>query len=185
MVFPIPSLAWAQFDKADSPIYSYTNREGTEVFTNDPEQIPAEYRSSSKKITLPSTMLIPPPSPLNKEASAFQRAGNWFKGLSPLNRVMVVGILPLAVLSGWAFMFFRKHTDSPSMKLFFKLGMVVLVMSTLYLFYFLYMKNQAEKLFGPVPAGTDIKAIPRMMIEPIQKKEEDRFRKIEEIANER
>ena len=184
-VLLIPSYALAKDITTDSPIYRYTDGDGIEVFTDDPKQIPVEYRSSSKKVTLPPEMLMPsPPSP-GKVSSRYQRVKNWFTKMSPTSRLMIVGVLPLVVLSLWALAFFRKRTESPSLKLFFKLGMIALVIFSLYFFYFLYLRSQVEKLMGPIPAGTDIRSFPQKMLEPMQRQEENRLKRIEDIANEK
>ena len=172
---------------SEKPIYQYTNTAGSLVFTDDLSGIPEQYRSSVRIIEPSPALKLPDPPkpPALNTPSWLERAQNGFSQL-PFNlRLTAAGIIPLAMLTLWALWFFRKRAESPSVKLLLRLGMLAIVILTAYLCYFLVIRTQAEKWMGPLPSVSDLKKAPQKLLEPLKKQQEERFKRLEDIADQK
>jgi len=171
----------------DKPFYRYLDRNGLEVFTDDPSNIPVEYQSSAKVVELPPAIKMPEPPPLPKpEPPSFPtRVGEWIQSQPPAYRLILVGVIPVLVLSLWALNFFRTRSDSAFVKLLLRMGMLAIMILSAYLCYFILMRVQAVKLIGSVPGGTGIISSPKQRAEELKKDEADRLKTIEDVANQK
>lgn len=165
--------------------YRYTHEDGTVVFTDDSEKIPDKYRKTAQQVDLPPLVTIPTPKPLPtpKSPSRVSRVKIWYGNLSPLSKVAVAGILPVIVISLWTFYFLGGKTNNPSVKLILKITMGLVVAGSVYLLYFIFMKAYTEKLTRGLPIQIDTDASPTEMLAPIKQEEENRLKRIEEIAD--
>ncbi len=182
------SAASAASPKAsDRPIYRYVDRNGTPVFTDDLSRIPAEYRPSAKIVDLPPAIKMPEPLPLPKPQppSFSSRLQAWFQSQPSEYRLIVVGIIPILVLSLWVLSFLRKRFDSPFIKLSLRMGMMAILVLSAYLCYFILIRTQAGRLIGAVPGGSDIISSPKQKAEDLKKDEADRLKLIEGIADQK
>jgi hypothetical protein len=172
---------------SDRPIYQYVGRNGVVVFTDDLSRIPAEYRSAAKVVKLPPVIKIPEPLPQPKaESPSFStRMREWFQNLSPEYRFVIVKILPILILSLWGLNFLRKRTDSVFMKLLLRLGIWAIVILSVYLCYFIFIRVEAAKLIGTIRGGSDLISLPKQKAEELKKNEADRLKSIEGIANQK
>ncbi|MBI3995882.1 MAG: hypothetical protein HY349_07895, partial [Nitrospirae bacterium] len=172
---------------SDRPIYRYVDPNGTEVFTDDLSRVPAERRSSATIVALPPAVKMPEPPPAPKpEPSSFStRAREWFNGQPPAYRLILIGVLPVMVLSLWALSFFRRRSESLFAKLILRFGMVAILVLSAYLCYFIFIRGQAGKLIGAVPGGSDFISSPKQRAEDLKKDEADRLKTIEDIANQK
>jgi hypothetical protein len=160
---------------------------GTPVFTDDPSRIPAEYRSSAQVVELPPAIRMPePPPPPKPEPPSFSdRMRAWVQSLSPEYRLIVVGIVPILIVSLWVLNFLRKRSESAIAKLSLRMGMMAILFLSVYLCYFIFMRAQAAKLIGSVPGGNEIISSPKQKAEDLKKDEADRLNAIEDIANQK
>jgi hypothetical protein len=172
---------------SDRPIYRYVGPNGTPVFTDDPSRIPAEYRSSAKVVELPPAIKMPEPAPLPKPppTSFSARIRAWIQSQPPEYRLIMVGMIPVLVLSLWVLSFLRKRSDSAFVKLSLRMGMMAILFLSAYLCYFIFMRAQAAKLIGSVSGGNEIIASPKQKAEDLKKDEADRLNTIEDIANQK
>ncbi|HEY5595200.1 MAG TPA: hypothetical protein VIL61_08625 [Nitrospiria bacterium] len=172
---------------ADRPIYGYMDRDGTHVFTDDLSRIPAEYRTSAKVVDLPPAIKIPEPSPPPKPAppSFPSRLRSWFQSQPSEYRLILAGIIPIMILSLWALQFFRRRSESAFAKMSLRLGMLAVLIASVYLCYFIFMRVQAGRLIGAVPGGSDFISSPKQRAEELKKDEADRLKTIEDIANQK
>jgi hypothetical protein len=172
---------------SDRPIYRYVGPNGTPVFTDDPSRIPAEYRSSAQVVELPPAIRMPePPPPPKPEPPSFSdRMRAWVQSLSPEYRLIVVGIVPILIVSLWVLNFLRKRSESAIAKLSLRMGMMAILFLSVYLCYFIFMRAQAAKLIGSVPGGNEIISSPKQKAEDLKKDEADRLNAIEDIADQK
>ena len=171
-------------EKPDSPVYRYIDRDGILNFTDDPGRIPPEYQSSAEIVELPPAIKMPEsvPVPPPEKPSFLTRTRTWFAGWPGEYLLVGGGILPLAALSVWVLLFFRKRVDSPFMKVLLRIGMVAIIMASLYLCYFLIMRAQATKWIGPIPEGSDLRSLPKRLIESLEQQESERLKRIDEVT---
>lgn len=171
----------------DKPFYRYVDRNGLEVFTDDPSRIPTEYRSSAKVVELSPAIKMPEPLPPPKpEPPSFSaRMGEWLQSQPSEYRLIVIGIIPVLVLSLWFLSFLRKRSDSVFVKLSLRMGMLAILVLSAYLCYFIFMRTQVAKLIGSVPGGNEILSSPKQKAEDLKKDEANRLKTIEDIANQK
>jgi hypothetical protein len=125
----------------------------------------------------------PPPKP---EPPSFSiRMRTWFQAQPPEYRLIIIGILPVLVLSLWVFSFFRRRTESMFVKVSLRVGIMAILILSAYLIYFIFIRVQAAKLIGSVPGGNEIISSPRQKAEDLKKDEADRLKTIEDIANQK
>jgi len=172
---------------ADRPIYRYVDRNGVEVFTDDPSRIPAKYRSSAKVVELPPAVKMPEaPSPSKPVSPSFAtRLRKWVERQPAAYQVIILGVLPIAILSLWVLNFLKKLTDLAMVKLALRLGMLAIVISTAYLCYYIYLRVQAEQWTGPVSMETQPVSSSRQKAEELKKDEADRLKTLEDTANQK
>lgn len=170
---------------SDRPFYRYVDRNGVEVFTDDLSRVPAEYRSSAKIVVLPPAVKMPAPgAPSHPAPTSFMtRLRKWVEGQPAAYRVMIVGVLPMALLSVWVLYFLRKHTDVPFVKFLLRLGMLAIVVSTAYLCYFIYLRVQAGQVHAVISVGTEGISSPQEKAKELKKDEADRLKRIEETVD--
>ncbi len=138
---------FAEDDFNEKPeFYRYTHKDGTVVFTDDPEKIPMEYRKSSTPVSLPPLLTIPAHKspPTAKGPSPIKQFKSWYGGLSPLSQLAIGGVFPVVMISLWAFYFLGAKTQNPAAKLILKLSMGLVIVGSVYLLYFIFMKTRAE-----------------------------------------
>ncbi|HTN43058.1 MAG TPA: hypothetical protein VMN77_04595 [Nitrospiria bacterium] len=171
----------------DRPFYRYVDRNGVEVFTDDLSRIPAKYRSSAKVVELPPAVRMPASSPptITVRPSFTTRLRKWVESQPAAYRVMILAILPTALLSLWVLKFLQKLTDVAFVKIFLRLGMLAIVISTAYLCYFIYLRVQAERLGGTISVETETVSSPRQRAEDLKKDETDRLKVIEDTVNQK
>jgi hypothetical protein len=109
----------------------------------------------------------------------------WVQSLSPEYRLIVVGIVPILIVSLWVLNFLRKRSESAIAKLSLRMGMMAILFLSVYLCYFIFMRAQAAKLIGSVPGGNEIISSPKQKAEDLKKDEADRLNAIEDIANQK
>lgn len=170
---------------SDRPIYQYLDRNGTWVFTDDLSHVPAEYRSSAKLVELPPALKIPEPAPPPKPKTFSLWTPTGINGWPAEYKLVLGGILPMAILVLWALHFFRKRSESLATKILLRLGMMGLVIITLYLCYFLFLRAQAGRLIGAMPGVSDLPSVTQQQVETLQKQQEDRLKAIEDIADQK
>ncbi|MBI3810593.1 MAG: hypothetical protein HY283_00065 [Nitrospirae bacterium] len=180
--------AATDFGKAsDRPIYRYAGPNGTPVFTDDPSRIPAEYRSSTQVVELPPLIKMPepPPPPKPDPLSFATRLREWIQSQPPEYRLIIIGVLPVLILSLGVLSFLRKRVESAFLKTSLRLGMLAIVVLSAYLCYFIFMRAQAAKLMGSIPGGNEIISSPKQKAEDLKKGEAGRLKTIENIANQK
>jgi hypothetical protein len=189
-VFAIVETAAAADPSAkppEHPIYRYVDPNGTPVFTDDLSRVPPQFRSSAKVVELPPLIKLPEPSPPPKpEPPSFSiRMRAWFQAQPWEYRLIIVGVLPVLVLSLSVLSFLRGRTENAFIKTSLRLGMLAILFLTVYLSYFILVRVQATKLIGSVPGGNEIISSPKQKAEGLKKDEADRLKKLEDIANQK
>lgn len=179
------SPALSAEDDSGKEIYRYIHEDGSIVFTDDPLNIPEKYRKDAVPVALSPLMTIPvqKATPQPKGPSGLTRLKSWFGNLSPWTRIAVGGALPMIGLSLWALYFLGRRTSNPSAKFLLKFMIGLIVAASAYLFYFSLMKSQTERMTRGLPIQIDTSAPLSEMLAPIQQEEENRLRRIEEIAD--
>ena len=174
--------------KEDAPIYRYLDKNGTEVFTDDLSTVPPLYRNSARKVVLPPEITEPSrpaakPSPASNEPSGtlVSSYSSW-----PWEYQLAVGgVLPVAFVSLWAMYSFRRRTENPFLKILLKMGIIVIVLATTYLCYFLVLRGQFQKFQNSLPSGTKAINSPRDLTDSINSSEQNRLKKLEDLADEK
>jgi len=168
------------------PIYRYVDRNGVEVFTDDLSRVPAEYRSSAKAVELPPEIKMPEPLSASQPAASFSaRVREWVGRQPPGYRLILVGVLPVLVVSLWGLSFLRKRSESAFVKISLRLGMMAIVILSAYLCYFIFIRVQAESLNGDVSEGSESISSTRQKAEELKKEEAGRLKAIEDITNQK
>jgi hypothetical protein len=189
LIFAFVETAAAEDSSAqpsDPPIYRYVDPNGTPVFTDDLSRVPAEFRSSAKVVELPPLIKMPAPPPIQPAPPSFSiRMRTWFQAQPLEYRLIIVGVLPVLVLSLWVLSFLRGRTESVFVKMSLRLGMLAILFLSAYLAYFIFMRAQAAKWIGSVPGGNEIISSPKQKAEDLKKDEADRLKTIEDIANQK
>ncbi|HSG06438.1 MAG TPA: DUF4124 domain-containing protein, partial [Nitrospiria bacterium] len=177
--------AYAEGEDPKQEIYRYTHEDGSIVFTDDPLKIPEKYRERAVPVELSPLMTIPAPTPVPdpKAPSRLNRFKGWYGALNPWTKITVGGVLPILGLSLWGVYYLSGRTSNPSARLILKLMMALIVATSAYLLYFFLMKTQMEQMTRDLPIKIDTSAPPSQMLEPVKKEEENRLRRIEEIAD--
>jgi Domain of unknown function (DUF4124) len=171
----------------DPPIYRYVDRQGRTVFTNDLSRIPAEFRPSATIVELPPAVTLPAPKPppQPKPPSFSTRVREWIQSQPPAYRLILVGVVPVLILSLWVMHFLRKRSDSAGVKFSLRMGMLVMLFLSAYLCYVIFIRAQASRLIGSVPGGNEIISSPKEKAKALKKDEADRLKSIENIANQK
>jgi hypothetical protein len=150
----------AQGSDPDRPIYQYTDQHGGVAFTDDPSHIPVQARSTAKTVKLPPLIKIPDPAPQPQPQpdppSLFSRIQSWFDRLTTGSRLILAGILPIAILLLAGLSFLRRRTDSTIIRIALRLGMAAIVLLSVSVSYVVVMHAQAATLTGSVLHGDDL-----------------------------
>ena len=171
---------------SDRPIYRYADPNGTLFFTDDLSKIPPEQRSAAKRVELPPAIKIPEPTPPQTEKPSWPaRTQAWYEGLPAEYQWALGGILPLTIMTVWVLSFLRKRSEPRVVKVLLRIAMMGVVVGSTYLCYFLIMRAQAAKLTGMIPTGSGLQTTPQQILEPLKKQESDRFKRLEDIADQK
>ena len=182
----MPAGLWVEA-KEDAAIYRYTDKNGMEVFTDDLSNVPPRYRNSARKVVLPPEIREPLPPAVNAPAAPEKLPETKFFSLSswPWEYQLVLGgVLPVAFISLWALHSFRRRTENPLLKILLKMGIIAIVLAMTYLCYFLVLRHQFQKFQSALPPGTKTINSPQDLTDSINASEQNRLKKLEDIANE-
>ncbi|MBI3611073.1 MAG: hypothetical protein HY204_10295 [Nitrospirae bacterium] len=106
----------------------------------------------------------------------------WFEALPWEYQWALGGILPALILAVWLLNFFRKQSDSVWVLILLRTGMLAIVILSAYLCYFILIRIQVGRLMETTPAGTNVLTAPKQLEDQLKKQEEERLKRLEEVA---